>query len=550
CLFPDADGVVAPIAYQQVRALRPLPDTVQVRVLPRSDADPHVPAADVLIADADGQLCMAIDGLHMKVLHGWTASQPPDADIAPVGGHGSPPLLTLARELGIRADEGPWLLQRLLDSSHHQLLASSVTLGDLQALSRTAANEGLPSEATAVPPEPGSPVDGLTARVTRMWQELLGQSPIGPDDDFFELGGHSLIAIRLMSRIQKELGVRLPLATLLAASTVRKLTETLVATHPALGQPAAPAPAPSTAPASPEVSHPTGTPTAVAVSTAPPPATAAAPMCLVPIRPDGHSTPFYIVHGAGGNVLFLWSAVRSLPPHQPVYGFQAVGLDGSDRPDASIQAMADRYVAELLAARPQGPFLLGGYSGGGLIALEMANRLQTAGHDVPCVVLFDSIAPQHIIPPPRERLLNVLGNAMQSGLPALRPYLGKLARRWGRKHLGSLWPESAEEVAARAAEAALLGYHDVSDSGLVDLTPHFDRIVRQWQPGRYAVDTVLLRVEQDWPKYQPDYYWSRYISRPIDIVTVPGDHHAMFAPRNSQALAERLAEVLARHVAD
>ena len=556
CLFPDADGVVAPVAYRQVRALRPLPATVQVRILPRSDADPHVPAADVLIADADGQLCMAIDGLHMKVLHGWAANQPPDADIAPGDDDRSPPLLTLARELGIRADEGPWLLQRLLDSSHHQLLASSVTLADLQALSRSDPEASPPSQATSSPADSDSPVDGLTPRLTRIWQELLGQSPIGPDDDFFELGGHSLIAIRLMARIQKELGVRLPLATLLAASTLRKLTETLVATHPALGQPGAPAPAPSAVPASTEVAHTPGTPsqviatpTAVAASSTLPPATASAPRCLVPIRPDGRSTPFYIVHGAGGNVLFLWSAVRSLPPQQPVYGFQAVGVDGTDRPDASIQAMADRYVAELLATRPQGPYLLGGYSGGGLIALEMANRLQAAGHDVPCVVLFDSIAPQHIIPPPRERLLNVLGNAMQSGLPALRPYLGKLARRWGRKHLGSLWPESTQEVAARAAEAALLGYHDVSDSGMVDLTPHFDRIVRQWQPGRYAVDTVLLRVEQDWPKYQPDYYWSRYISRPIDIVTVPGDHHAMFAPRNSQALAERVADVLARHVA-
>ena len=98
---------------------------------------------------------------------------------------------------------------------------------------------------------------------------------------------------------------------------------------------------------------------------------------LVPITSPGPGRPLYVVHGAGGNVLFLWSLGRAMAGERPVFGFQAHGIEGDDLPDPSIEAMADRYVDELRAHAP-GPYLLGGYSGGGLVALEMTRQLATS----------------------------------------------------------------------------------------------------------------------------------------------------------------------------
>ena len=87
------------------------------------------------------------------------------------------------------------------------------------------------------------------------------------------------------------------------------------------------------------------------------------------------------MHGAGGNILFLWSLARAMAGSRPIYGFQARGVDGTDMPDATIEEMAARYVRELRAEH-DGPYILGGYSGGGIVTFEMVRQLQEMGAEV------------------------------------------------------------------------------------------------------------------------------------------------------------------------
>jgi thioesterase domain-containing protein len=106
----------------------------------------------------------------------------------------------------------------------------------------------------------------------------------------------------------------------------------------------------------------------------------------------GKTVPFFCVHGAGGNVLNFRDIARRLGEDQSFYGLQARGVDGS-APLETIEEMAELYLPEIVRAHPTGPYLLGGYSGGGLVAYEMAQRLRREGRKVPMVVFFDTVSP-------------------------------------------------------------------------------------------------------------------------------------------------------------
>jgi thioesterase domain-containing protein len=262
----------------------------------------------------------------------------------------------------------------------------------------------------------------------------------------------------------------------------------------------------------------------------------------VPIRSAGTKEPFFIVHGAGGNVLYLWSLVRALPEGRPVYGFQANGVDGQDPPDATIEAMAERYVTALRAFKP-GPYLLGGYSGGGIIALEMVRQLQALGEQVRTVVLFDSIPAQYGFPTAARQTRYVVKNLMTAGPKPVLPYLDELARSTFRKFV----PSPADREAARQEQAKEMGYTDVSEFGFVDLEEYFATVVQRYQMPQYQADVVLMKADEVWPIHPHDYYWSRYLTGHLDVVTVPGNHNTMFATDNAIVLAEKLVGILDAH---
>lgn len=207
------------------------------------------------------------------------------------------------------------------------------------------ASEGTDDPARAYA-APGTPVE---KELAGLWQKLLGVGRIGLNDDFFELGGSSIIAASLFASIEKMFGKRLPLAVLYEAPTIGKLAAHLGNERPG-----------------------------------------DAWKCLVGIQGGGTRPPLFLVHGAGGNILIYRELALRLGAEQPVYGLQSQGLDGRQPPLHSIEEMASRYIEEVRAARPHGPYLLGGYCLGGSIAVEMAHQLRTAGEKVALVALFET----------------------------------------------------------------------------------------------------------------------------------------------------------------
>src|SRR6516164_4752231 len=210
-------------------------------------------------------------------------------------------------------------------------------------------------EPVIVPRENGlvAPQTALQSQLVAIWERVLSYHPIGITDNFFsELGGDSLQAVCIFAEIDQFLGKRVPLATLFEAPTIEKLAQKM-----------------SQEPR-PENWKP-----------------------LVAIQLSGARPPFFGIHGADGNVLFYRRFSELLGGEQPFYALQSQGLDGNLITRTTVETVAAYYLEEIRKIQPHGPYLLGGYSFGGLVSYEIARQLRAAGEKVALLVLFDTSNP-------------------------------------------------------------------------------------------------------------------------------------------------------------
>jgi thioesterase domain-containing protein/acyl carrier protein len=189
-------------------------------------------------------------------------------------------------------------------------------------------------------------------QLAQIWTELLNLPTVGIHDSFFNLGGHSLLAVRLLAHINQQFGHPLPLRTLFATPTIAQLAAVLTSAS------AAPAHTP-----------------------------------IVALQPRGSSPPLFCAPGAGGSVFYLHPLARALGAEQPVYGLEALGLDGHTIPHSTVEAAAAYHLAALRQLQGAEPYYLLGHSFGGLIAYELAQQLQQAGATIGAVIILDGIAP-------------------------------------------------------------------------------------------------------------------------------------------------------------
>ena len=194
-----------------------------------------------------------------------------------------------------------------------------------------------------------APRDPVELKLAQLWEETLGIQPIGVQTSFFDVGGRSLLAARLFTKISRAFGRDLPLATLFRAPTIEQLAGELRQ-----------------------------------ISAAP------AYTSLVSIQPLGNKPPFFCVHGGAGSTLFLHRLSREMGTDQPFYGLEPEGLDGRRVHRTTVEQMAAHYLSEIRKVQPQGPYYLGGYCFGGLVAFEMAQQLRQQAEQAALVAMFSA----------------------------------------------------------------------------------------------------------------------------------------------------------------
>ena len=232
-----------------------------------------------------------------------------------------------------------------------------------------------------------------------LWQKILIGTQPGRQDNFFNLGGNSLLAAQLIAGIQDTFSVELPIRTLFAAGTIAQLAQ-VIDTLP---------------------KNETRTKTSSAL--------------LVPFQSQGPKPPFFFVHGVSGRSFGLGFFAPYLDEHQPYYGFVARGMDGAQLPHKTIQDMASDYATELKSVQPNGPYHLGGWCNGGVIAYEMAQQLLGKGDQIGRLILVDTVHPSLLrVPTPllsgyRMAKLTARRTLMRACLSAELPWAQRLAER-------------------------------------------------------------------------------------------------------------------------
>ena len=214
---------------------------------------------------------------------------------------------------------------------------------------------GLGADSLGAPEVTGGhavPTSELEERLAEIWSQVLGVEELGVEDNFFELGGDSILGAHLVARIQKSLGISLPLAFLFIAPTVRGMAGAVDGRELPREWPS-----------------------------------------LVTIKAGGSRPPVFCVHPHNGQVLVYHDLARRLGPEQPVFGFQRVELDGQGGLPSTLEELAAGYVEEMVGLQPDGPYYLAGYCSGGPIAFEIARQLEDAGREVALLALLDSYAP-------------------------------------------------------------------------------------------------------------------------------------------------------------
>jgi acyl transferase domain-containing protein/thioesterase domain-containing protein/acyl carrier protein len=522
-----------PVSYSRLRLYRPLPAEIvsHMRNAGANAADRPTAVFDITLATPEGEVCAEIAGFTIRRLDGPLAFPAPDPRGVerddPAAGRALSPAeerLVQTFRQGIRPEEGAEALARARAAGLPQVFVSSL---DLPALVRQSARavearaEGAPAfDRPELDTAYVEPRNDIERTLVGFWQDLLGVGRVGVEDSFFDLGGHSLIAVRLFALVKKTFAVEFPISILFEAPTIAACAALIEAQVGPVAQaaPGAARPVAAAAPAR-RFTH------------------------LVPMHrgEGGAKTPFFLVAGMFGNVLNLRHLAQLLGGDRPFYGLQARGLLGEAEPHRDFVTAAADYIAEMRQVHAGGPWMLGGFSGGGLIAWEIARQLEAAGEEVPLVVLLDT-------PLPLRPELSAPDKALMK-LAELRAAGPRFLVDWARRRLEWEREKRRPRAEERAGEAA---FHNAA----------IEAAFRAALPGfvmqRRAGPTVLYRPPLDrhfavtggrFVSRQREYVThdndlGRYAPA-LEVVEVPGDHDSMVLEPNVRVLAAHMRQVLA-----
>ncbi|HEU5382973.1 MAG TPA: alpha/beta fold hydrolase, partial [Ktedonobacteraceae bacterium] len=318
-----------------------------------------------------------------------------------------------------------------------------------------------------------------------IWEELLNIHPIGIRDNFFDLGGHSLLAAQLINRIELVFSKKIPLAAFYSDPTIERLAHLLEQQE--MNQ----------------------------------------EMPVVPVQVGGSRRPFFYLHGdLIGGAWYCFPLARRLGPEQPFYSIQPYQFDGKQAPP-TFEAMAADHLQSLQAIQPEGPYLLGGFCFGGLLAYEMARQLQVQGQQVDLLVLINPTSPAPLFDKLLRSIVSLLGK-----LPGLGEKQAFLTFLWARHFYKYVRFSDYRRAANKAERKSGKGSSPLAY--LRAIFPKAETLGQGWgamnswvlsayQPGSYSDNVTFFWAEEEMAESRK---WRKPVAtaKATDFQVIPGSH--------------------------
>jgi acetoacetyl-CoA synthetase len=313
---------------------------------------------------------------------------------------------------------------------------------------------------------------------------VLPHAPSGCGDNFFDLGGDPWLAIDLFDEIEKVFGRKFPPFVIYSAPTIASLTALLQEPLPRRF-----------------------------------------PSCIKLKEGTGRA-PVFLAHGLGGNIMEFFQLASWIDSPRAIYGLQARGMDGLEEPLSSIEEMAQYHVDAVRTIQPHGPYILVGYSLGGLVALEMARYFSEAGESIALLSMIDSYPELRFVPIRQQlrvyyrkarhhlsimtqlRLLEALSYGINASRRLAHSSQAQSKTDGGRRPLGIPFTTAMEQVRESAALA-----------------------LRRYRPRCYRGNVKFIRAARSlhFPD-DPAEIWTRLVDG-FELLSVPGDHYEILTSR-------------------
>lgn len=388
------------------------------------------------------------------------------------------------------------------------------------------------------------PKDLLEFQIFQAWRSIFGEKLIGVNDNFFALGGNSWLAVKLLVEIERLTGKYLPLTSLIKAATIADQAKV--------------------------IREESGGDLWTSVIT---------------VQAGSGKRPIYFAPGAAENGLAVARVARHLGEERPVYMFQIpIDLPDKQKEPLRIEDIARKYVEELLKMQPTGPYILGGYSAGGLVALEAAQQLKRKGQEVDLLVVIDVPAQGRLygvlqkviskicrslrLPPRRERRIFL---SFRDALFRLEYFL----RKGFYERLMDVSRRLARFLRAKPGEKALLLRRKITKIGrggsIENILPgseeegdqawmEFDRHMREhfklvneavkcYIPRAYEGHVLLFRSTMGYRRPEmrmadPLMGWKKLVHGKLDVHVIPGNHLQIVREPGVKQLGEILRSYL------
>ncbi|MDF9761649.1 3-oxoacyl-(acyl-carrier-protein) synthase/thioesterase domain-containing protein/acyl carrier protein [Peribacillus simplex] len=360
--------------------------------------------------------------------------------------------------------------------------------------------------------------DSLEKQITYIWEKSLDIEGILPDDDFFlNLDGDSLTAIDIIADIKSKLNIIVSMEEFMTHSTLKSLITHLQTLHQSQNL-----------------------------------FKLNSEQIVLKIKDGTQPRNLFFIHPSGGTVMIYNQLAKYLNEHPTLYGIQfPVELLNSS--NLSMEQLAERYISEIRKVQPKGPYLIGGYSFGGNLALEMALQLQQQGEQVSDLIMIDSFVPS------TYNSQNIDNEKFVKSFPILVNALFRSKKSLGNKMIEQLQEQTLDEMIESLCKLNVIP----KEFPVSDLKQFFEiwciniQILQKYKPQSKFMGSILIfdAIERgsdlnDLTKYLGELdiskeEWKNYIDGNLNVISLSGDHYSIFnIPNNLQIICDEIEKNL------